>query len=128
MSGSAITDGVYHGKATILFVEDDVLTRMAVSEELREHGYSVIEAASSDEALCVLQGLTHFDLLLTDMRMPGAFDGCGLARHVREVLPLVKIVMVSGQAPESDDQGVLDGYLTKPVAPSYLANFLLTVM
>jgi CheY-like chemotaxis protein len=128
MSGNAVTDGVYHGKATILFVEDDVLTRMAISEALREHGYSVIEAASSDEALCVLQGLAHLDLLLTDMRMPGAVDGCGLARHVREVLPLVKIVMVSGQAPESDDHSVLDGYLAKPVAPSHLADYLLRLM
>jgi CheY-like chemotaxis protein len=123
MSGNALTDGVYHGKATILFVEDDVLTRMAVSEELREQGYSVIEAASSDEALCVLQGQTRVDLLLTDMRMPGAVDGCGLARHVREVLPLVKIVMVSGQA-----HSMLDGYLVKPVAPSHLASYLLTLM
>jgi CheY-like chemotaxis protein len=116
-----------HHKTTILVVEDDVLTRMAVSEELREHGYLVIEAEGSDEALAVLLGPTRIDLLLTDMRMPGAVDGCGLARKVRAALPLVKIVMVSGQTPEPDAHSMLDGYLAKPVAPSHLANYLLTL-
>src|SRR5512138_1226202 len=125
MSGNALTEGVCHGRTTILVVEDDVLTRMAVSEELREHGYWVVEAASADEALSVLQGPTCIDLLLTDMRMPGAVDGCGLARHVRAVMPFVKIVMVSGQEPEPDAHGMLDGYLAKPVAPSHLASYVL---
>ena len=129
MAGNALIEGVpaCHGKSTILVVEDDVLSRMAVSEELREHGYSVIEAATADEALCVLQGPTRVDLLLTDMRMPGAVDGCALARHVRAALPFVKIVMVSGQAPEADAYDMLDGYLAKPVAPSHLASYLLTL-
>lgn len=61
------------------------------------------------------------------MRMPGAVDGCGLARHVRAALPLVKIVMVSGQAPEPDAHGMLDGYLAKPVTPGQLASYLLTL-
>ena len=128
MTGNALTEGVFsHGKTTILVVEDDMFTRLAMSDELREHGYSVIEAATSDEALVVLQGPTRVDLLLTDMRMPGAVDGCGLARHVRTVLPLVKIVMVSAQAPELDAHCMLDGYLAKPVAPSHLASYLLTL-
>ena len=129
MTGNALIEdpSVCQGKTTILVVEDDVLTRMAVSEELREHGYGVIEAATADEALCVLQGPTRIDLLVTDMRMPGAVDGVGLARHVRAVLPFVKIVMVSGQAPEPDAHLMLDGYLAKPVAPSHLASYLLTL-
>jgi CheY-like chemotaxis protein len=130
MRGNALTEGASdcHGKTTILVVEDDVLTRMAVSEELRDHGYSVIEAANADEALCVLlQVRTRVDLLLTDMRMPGAVDGCGLARQVRAALPFVKIVMVSGQAPEPEAHSMLDGYLAKPVAPRHLATYLLTL-
>jgi len=129
MTGNALTEGVSvsHDNTTILVVEDDVLTRMAVSEELREHGYSVIEAASADEALTVLQGPSRIDLLLTDMRMPGALDGCGLARHVRAALPFVKIVMVSGQAPDADAHGLLDGYLAKPIAPSHLVSYLMTL-
>jgi CheY-like chemotaxis protein len=129
MTGNALTEGVSvsHGKTTILVVEDEVLTRMAVSEELREHGYAVIEAATADEALAVLHGPTRVDLLLTDMRMPGAIDGCALARQVRAALPFVKIVMVSGQEPEVEAQGLLDGYLAKPIAPDQLASYLLTL-
>ena len=129
MTGNALTDGVpgCRAKTTILVVEDEVLTRMAVSDELREHGYSVIEAANAAEALCVLSGPTRVDLLLTDMKMPGPLDGCGLARHVRATLPFVKIVMVSGQAPEPDAHDLLDGYLAKPVSPRHVASYLLTL-
>lgn len=127
MSGNALSDAVRHEKTTILMVEDDVLTRVAVSDELRDHGYSVIEAANADEALAVLHGPTRIDLLLTDMKMPGSIDGCGLARHVRAELPFVKVVMVSGQTPEPDAYAMLDGYLAKPVAPAHLASYLLTL-
>ena len=117
-----------HGVATILVVDDEILTRMAASEVLRERGYCVIEAATADEALRVLHSPTRVDLVLTDMRMPGEIDGVGLARHVRATLPLIKIVMVSGQLAEPDVHELLDGYLSKPVAPEDLASHLLALI
>ena len=130
MSGNVLAEGApaCHGMATILVVEDEILTRTAASEVLREHGYCVIEAASADEALKVLQSPTRVDLVLTDMRMPGEVDGVGLARHVRATLPFMKVVMVSGQLPEPDVHGLLDGYLPKPVVPEDLASYLLALM
>lgn len=123
-----LSDGALAYHATILVVEDEVLTRLATSDVLRGHGYSVIEAASADEALSVLQSPMRVDLVLTDMRMPGELDGIGLARHLRAALPFVKIVMVSGQLPGPDVHQLLDGYLPKPVAPDHLANYLLALM
>ena len=49
-----------HNKGTILVVEDEILVRTAASEELREQGYAVIEAASAEEALVVLQAPSWF--------------------------------------------------------------------
>lgn len=62
------------------------------------------------------------------MRMPGEIDGVGLARHVRATLPRIKVVMVSGQLAEPDVHELLDGYLSKPVAPEDLASHLLALI
>jgi CheY-like chemotaxis protein len=111
-------------KPTVLVVEDDVLTRVAASDELRERGYSVIEAANADEALSVLHSPLRVDFVLTDLRMPGAMDGAALVKTIRAEFPFLKVVMVSGQLPDSATQSLLDGYFGKPVAPSQLASYL----
>ena len=68
---------------------------MMVGDTLREQGYAVIEAANADEAVTVLRSATHVDLVLTDIRMPGAIDGLGLARMIREEFPTLKVVLAS---------------------------------
>jgi CheY-like chemotaxis protein len=69
---------------TILFVEDEVIIRMTISQYLRECGYRVVEAANADEALQVLQSNITIDVVFTDVGMPGSMDGFGLAKWVRE--------------------------------------------
>jgi CheY-like chemotaxis protein len=115
-------------RAGILVVEDDVITRTAISEELREDGYQVIEAANADEALSVLLGPIRVDLVLTDMKMPGRLDGGGLVREIRAQLPYLKVLMVAGQRPEPDVMDLLDGYISKPVTPSRLVSVLRTLL
>jgi CheY-like chemotaxis protein len=54
----------------ILLVEDEFLVRDTIAEDLRERGYTVIEAGSSDEALPICAA-GEFDVLLTDIpRLP----------------------------------------------------------
>ena len=129
MTANALTEGALdcHRLPTILLVEDEILTRMAMSEQLRDDGYSVLEAANADEALVVLHGPTRVDVVVTDMRMPGAADGGTLARWVRAKLPFVKVIMVSGQRPAPDVRILLDGFLPKPVEPSHLASYVQTL-
>lgn len=115
-------------RAAILVVEDEIIARTAISEDLRDHGYRVIEAASADEALAVLQGPTRVDLVLTDMKMPGTLDGAALVRQIRAQLPFVKVVMVAGQRPGPDVLNLLDGYFSKPIAPSRLVIFVQTLI
>src|ERR1700741_695356 len=73
---------------TILVVEDEVLVRMPISQYLRDCGYRVIEAANAQEAVTVLSHEeTVVDVVFTDIEMPGALDGFGLAKWVREHRP-----------------------------------------
>ncbi len=68
-------------------VEAEVLVRLSISQYLRDCGYRVIEAASTDEAILVLQDGVRVDIVLTDVQMPGAMDGFGLSQWVRSNRP-----------------------------------------
>lgn len=81
----------------ILFAEDDVLVRSLIGELLREEGFAVFEVESGDAAASVLEG-ESFDILLTDVRMPGRMDGLDLAAHARQRSPALPVVVMSGYA------------------------------
>lgn len=84
----------------VLLVEDEPLVREAVAEELRDQGFEVVEAASGDEAIRMIEEHATFDALCTDVRMPGKTDGIDVAVHARWRLPGVPILVVSGYATE----------------------------
>ena len=66
----------------VLVVEDEVLVRMIVAEVLSEAGFTVLESASADAALTVLETRRDVQVLVTDVNMPGSLDGLGLAQIV----------------------------------------------
>jgi CheY-like chemotaxis protein len=109
---------------SILLVEDEVLVRALVSDDLRSEGYTVIEAANAVDALAVLGSPVRVDIVLTDMQMPGAVDGAGLVQLVRERWPFLKIVMLSGRPPDEPTRKLLDGHLPKPFVASQLKSLL----
>src|SRR3954471_22630070 len=87
----------------ILVVDDEVLVRMAIAAYLRDCGYKVIEAASADEAVAVLQHRdTHVDIVLSDIEMPGSMDGFGLSRWTRAERPDLHVVL-AGTVPKAVD-------------------------
>lgn len=100
--------------ATILVVEDEVLVRLMLADELRDQGYVVVEAASGDEAVALFRGGILADLVVTDVRMPGSIDGLGVARFVREQYPNIKIIMVSGHMTAPEASEAADELLSKP--------------
>jgi len=102
------------GNGTILVVEDEVLVRAVVTDELRQQGYTVVEAANAEDALSVLHSNVRVDLLLTDVQMPGSLDGVGLARLVRADYPFVKVVMASSRMPDIEANETADGFFSKP--------------
>ena len=78
----------------ILLVEDELLIRLFLSDELRDAGFQVIEAFNADEALVILGSLTP-DVLISDVRMPGSLDGLGLLAIVKESLPALPVIIIS---------------------------------
>jgi two-component system, response regulator PdtaR len=85
--------------ARILVVEDEVLVRNLLAEELREAGFCVIEAAHAEEAMSYLQAGEAVDLVFTDVRMPGSRNGLELARVLRAWHPSLPIILTSGNNP-----------------------------
>ncbi|HEX2224313.1 MAG TPA: response regulator, partial [Thermoanaerobaculia bacterium] len=82
---------------TVLVVEDEVLIRLAVAQYLRDCGWVVLEAGDAEEALTILQAAdVRVDLVFTDVQMPRALDGFGLARWIRAHRPEVRVLLTSG--------------------------------
>jgi len=89
------------GGQTILLVEDDVDVRVAVRDMLRQTGYQVQEAADGIEALSLLSKATVYpQLILTDVMMP-RMTGPQLAKRIDALMPMVKVLYMSGYANES---------------------------
>jgi DNA-binding NtrC family response regulator len=86
---------------TILVVDDDILVRMSISQYLRDCGYKVIEASHADEAMEVLlHKETVVDVVFSDIEMPGAVDGFGLAKWIHEHRPGLD-VLLAGTVPRA---------------------------
>lgn len=83
---------------TILLVDDEPLVRMLAAEQLEDLGYHVIEAEDGPSALRLLAGGDPISLLITDVGLPGGMNGRQLAETVRETLPDLEILFITGYA------------------------------
>jgi DNA-binding NtrC family response regulator len=103
---------------SILVAEDETTLRKNICEALEEEGYHVQQAPGGNDALKLVEG-ADFDVVLTDLRMPG-IDGLSVLKHVREVSPQTLVVIMTAFASvdtalEALRLGVQD-YILKPVA------------
>jgi two-component system cell cycle sensor histidine kinase/response regulator CckA len=106
------------GNERILLVEDEESVRAFSVRALKTTGYDVYEAESGEEALEVLDRIENkIDLLISDVVMP-EMDGPALLIKVRERLPDLKVIFVSGYAEESVRKDIADDrsveFLAKP--------------
>lgn len=89
----------------ILLCEDDDDVRQFSSETLRELGYTVTEAADAESALKALREQGRFDLLFTDIVLPGDHTGADLAREARELQPDIHVLFTTGYARSALEKG-----------------------
>lgn len=80
----------------LLLVEDDDAVAAGVGHMVRDLGYTYVRAAQADQALAMLDQGERFDLVFSDMVMPGAMDGLALAKTVRERHPGLPVVLTTG--------------------------------
>ena len=104
----------------ILLVEDEDLIRLILSEALQDYGFEVTSAANGDEAIAHLGDEHSFDLLLTDIQLPGGLDGLDIARAARRTAPDMPIIFTTGQPDRMDpwSPGAKDAFIAKPYRPS----------
>lgn len=125
-------DGGVSRSGTVLVVEDDELVRQSVSLQLTRLGYSVVAVADGFEALGQLRMRGGFDLMLTDVVMPGQLNGIQLAERVAEIDARLPILFTSGYAEETLGEAPFpipaDRLLRKPYQRSELASALRRAM
>ncbi|MDJ0391626.1 PAS domain S-box protein [Roseomonas sp. E05] len=86
------------GGATVLLVDDEEAVRGTAAERLRELGYRVLEVADGPAALDLLDGGAQADLLITDVGLPGGMNGRQVAEAVRERVPGLPVMFITGYA------------------------------
>ncbi|OYW59917.1 MAG: hypothetical protein B7Z31_05010 [Rhodobacterales bacterium 12-65-15] len=109
---------VRQGDGVVLLVEDEAPVRAFASRALRLRGYTVLEAASGEEALEVLQDQSlEVDVFVSDVVMPG-LDGPAWVRQALQDRPEVRVIFMSGYAEDAlaEDQARVPNavFLPKP--------------
>jgi len=97
----------------ILLVEDEVLVRELAFEDLSDEGFEVRTAGNGEDALALLRE-ARFDLLFTDIRLPGKVDGWQIAAEGKRLIPGLKVIYATGLGDDENQLGIGDGYLPKP--------------
>jgi PAS domain S-box-containing protein len=92
------------GSETILVVEDQPDIAALATAILTASGYRVMSAPNGDAALAILDRGDRFDLLFSDLIMPGAINGVMLARTARERFPGIRVLLATGFAAEVVDR------------------------
>ena len=116
------------GTETILVVEDDSFVRTSAITQLHSLGYKTLSAPNAAEALAIADGGAQFDLLFTDVIMPGKMNGRQLAEELAKRRSSLKVLFTSGYTEDAVihhgrlDSGVL--LLAKPYRKLGLARML----
>lgn len=84
------------GDETILLVEDNELVRDYARTQLRNLGYTILEASNGPQALEIIRSRDDIDLLFTDVIMAGGMSGNQLADKALEIRPELKVLYTSG--------------------------------
>lgn len=125
-------EGSYRGNGeTILVVEDDDGVRQYASEILRDLNYQIIEARDAASALRLLDADKPFDLLLTDVVLPG-MNGRQMATEIEKRRPGTKVIFMTGYSRNAIvHHGRLDRgteLITKPLIEGVLARKIRQVL
>ena len=99
-------------KTRLLIVDDEPGIRKLLTFHFNFLGYETMTADNAHEAMKVLHESGPFDLIITDIRMPGPLDGIDLAETYRKDNPNQKIVFVTGYAIEEKLNKILQNPLS----------------
>lgn len=109
----------------VLIVDDEHLLREVCVEILTPLALEIVEAKNAVEAWEIFQK-EKIDIVITDLRMPGAFDGLGLAEKILNVDHTIPVLLVTGFDEKENmlkaiQVGIYD-FILKPFNPVYFTN------
>ena len=109
---------------TVLIVEDEPLIRMILADSLEDEGYAVVEAATALEAIGHL-GTCTIDVVITDIDMPGGFNGLDVAHYVASCKKEVPVIVTSGGRVIDDGELVGNArFIAKPYDLRCILNMM----
>jgi CheY-like chemotaxis protein len=109
----------------ILIVEDEPLVRLCAVDAVAAAGFEVIEAASADEAIQILERRSDILAVFTDIQMPGSMDGLTLAYAVHIRWSPIRIIVTSGRELLAEDDLPEGGlFFAKPYDPTEICRAL----
>ena len=103
----------------VLLVEDDTLTRRNIALYLRRAQIEVDEAANGEEALQLIDSIDQYDVLISDLRMPGYSDGVDIISRQQQVSPGTSCFLVTAFGSAQVQQRAQDFnvvYIEKPIS------------
>jgi len=119
------------GKGKVLVVDDQPMVRETIEDILNREGYDITSVSNGEDALALMRK-KKFDVLLSDIRMPG-MSGLDLIEKARREIPdIISILLTAYPSVDSIDQaiirlGVFD-YLLKPVRREKLCETVAKAM
>ncbi|MGV8840791.1 MAG: response regulator [Bauldia sp.] len=106
---------------TLVVADGDVLVRLAIAQYLRDCGYRVVEAASSDEIVAVLdRSELLVELVLCDISIPGERSGFALSHWMNDAHPDVDLLLVGSDAAAANAAAELcdrGPFMSRPYEP-----------
>jgi PAS domain S-box-containing protein len=109
-------------RGRVLVVEDDLMLAEMAAELIGEMGYHVQVAHNAQEALAIVQRSGPFNLVFSDVVMPGGMSGLELARKVRTRYPEMPILLTTGFSDALAGRPVEFPVLMKPYEPDRLST------
>jgi CheY-like chemotaxis protein len=110
----------------VLLIDDELNLRALMREFLTERGFAICDVQDANSALDRFRHDGPFDLVITDIGLPGGFSGRQVAKAIRMIVPSQKILFITGYTDQPIEAQLLDqpgtALMLKPFALEHLAN------
>ena len=109
-------------QGTILAVEDEALLLDVLTAELEDRNYRVLQALTGEAAISLLrEHIEEIDLLVTDIRLPGAADGWTVAEEARRLRSNLPVIYVTGYFAKASREVAGSVLIPKPYRAAAIA-------
>ena len=117
-------------KLQVLVIDDDAVVGRSFDRVLSEKGYEVSTALSGEEALDTIEN-TEFDVVFTDIKMPG-MDGLEVTERIKARCPWTPVVVITGYGTVENEARAsvlgVSGFVNKPLTPEIIESITLKAL